>query len=735
MAKNKRTHPSKHKVQTPRPPSSPSPGRFTQFTLFQVLVLAGLMIPMFLLEGVNHWQTGIFFAAALAFSFLIREGIWGHRDLLQDELVTRDDHESLWLFVFGRMVQDSEGHSKERKRLLYITASGKKYLIRILIVAMVVLYFAWMKNREAVSFRPSAFLYILIFTIMISSVFACQYWAALLVSGVVAIFATSGEWGPYPLAFATFLIALFAALTSYRQSTVEWVYAHERDFLKRGIGPSPLQSVMIVALLAVFSLWFLDKVLPDSLKSQKKASISKKMDEIRSKVAEKVSEQIVDYQEKQSQEPRPGADGFALSPSQREGADVLQQLIGSDSQTAESLASRLTPEELKTLGDMAAAGSQLSGALGRPGGRGDMPAGGGGGRGREGIAGNRPGLDPEAWEKFLKQIRNNPAARHELLKKYPELKQEMDRMAAGGTPSGQLQSRLEEEFVRQKGAIESLPKSEQQKYQQLGKKLGLNKQELDQVLSGKQLNKKQLSGLAQKVQSSPPVHPGGHATQQGSGGGGQDQGPGGVSGDLGSGGGDGDGSGPGGDQTKNAGKGQKEGKKGILPPPKLTREQRQEKARLKVEQALKFFENAAIALLYVAAVLLIYMLFTKFSDRQKDETKPAGRLSRDDRKSLVAELKQMRSRPLSPQEEVVKSYHLFLRVMELVQYPRAQEITPTDFAHEVIRHFPRLRDPVPYVSEVFCQVFYGKRDVEAGTLGQFRTHFRKVFRQFGLKAP
>lgn len=276
MAKNKRTHPSKHKVQTPRPPSSPSPGRFTQFTLFQVLVLAGLMIPMFLLEGVNHWQTGIFFAAALAFSFLIREGIWGHRDLLQDELVTRDDHESLWLFVFGRMVQDSEGHSKERKRLLYITASGKKYLIRILIVAMVVLYFAWMKNREAVSFRPSAFLYILIFTIMISSVFACQYWAALLVSGVVAIFATSGEWGPYPLAFATFLIALFAALTSYRQSTVEWVYAHERDFLKRGIGPSPLQSVMIVALLAVFSLWFLDKVLPDSLKSQKKASISKK---------------------------------------------------------------------------------------------------------------------------------------------------------------------------------------------------------------------------------------------------------------------------------------------------------------------------------------------------------------------------------------------------------------------------------------------------------------------------
>ncbi|MCB0385201.1 MAG: hypothetical protein KDD43_07395, partial [Bdellovibrionales bacterium] len=300
MAK-KKPNPSTQKKtdKVSRPKAGPSPSGYTQFNLFQFLVLAVLAIPLFLLEGLNHWETGVFFAAALGLSLFLREGIWGHRDLLQDELVTRDDHESLWLFVFGRLVQDSEGHAKERKRLLYITASGKKYLIRVLIVGMAILYFAWMKNRETVSFRPSAFLYVLMFTILISTVFACQFWAAFLVAGVVAIFATSGEWGPYPLAFAAFLVALFAAMTSYRQSSIEWVYAHERDFKKRGAGPNPLQAAMLVALLAVFSLWFLDKVLPDSLRSQKKSSISQKMDEIRSKVAEEVSQQITDYQEKQ----------------------------------------------------------------------------------------------------------------------------------------------------------------------------------------------------------------------------------------------------------------------------------------------------------------------------------------------------------------------------------------------------------------------------------------------------
>ncbi|MCB0384010.1 MAG: DUF4129 domain-containing protein, partial [Bdellovibrionales bacterium] len=419
-----------------------------------------------------------------------------------------------------------------------------------------------------------------------------------------------------------------------------------------------------------------------------------------------------------------------LSPAQKQGADVLQQLVGTDAKTAESLASRLTPEELKALGDLAATSGKFSQVIGQKGGS-KTTRSGGGGRGGQGVAGNRPSLDPEAWEKFLNQIRNNPAAQHELLKKYPELQEEMNQLAGGGAPSQELQARLEEEFIRSQGPMESLPQTEQKKYQDLGKKLGLNEQELNQVLSGKTLSEKQLGNLARKTQQSEGKRgPGEGSPTFGEGSNG------------GAAAGAAKGGGPSSLEQGGGGKGQKGGqgpqargsKNGNLPSlPPLTREQRQEKARLKVEQALKFLENAAVAFLYLAAVYLLYILFVKFSDRQKDETKPVGRLNRDDRKSLASELRQMRARPLSPQEEVVKSYHLFLRVMEMVQYPRAQEVTPTNFAQEVVRHFPRLRDPVPYVSEVFCQVFYGKREVESGTLEQFRGHFKKVFRQFGLR--
>lgn len=142
-----------------------------------------------------------------------------------------------------------------------------------------------------------------------------------------------------------------------------------------------------------------------------------------------------------------------------------------------------------------------------------------------------------------------------------------------------------------------------------------------------------------------------------------------------------------------------------------------------------------MALLYLGGIYLLFMLFTKFAEKPREETKPAGRLNRDEKRALMTELKAMQERPLSPAEEVVRRYHLFLKMMELVQYPRSREITPIRFADDVVVRFPHLKKPVPFLSEIFCQVFYGKLEVNGETLKEFRDQFRLVFRQFGLKVP
>lgn len=713
MAKPKKKKPARQRIS-----SSPSPMKYTQFGLFQVLTLVALVLPLMLLEGVNHWQTGLFFAVAIGASFLLRELIWGHGDLLQDELADKDDHESLWLFVFGRLVRNTEHHSVERKRLLRISSSGKKYLIRISIVAMVVLYFVWMRNREAVSFRPSAFLYTLVFALLLSSVFACQFWASLIVAGIITIFATSGEWGPYPLAFAGFLVLLFGAMATYRQSTIEWVYAHERHFKKIGFGPGPLSSVLLVALLAVFSLWILDKVLPDSLRSQKKGNVSQAVDSLKAKIAKKVSEEIV---ERQGGSPGMGGSGQGaassggyptLSGPQQQGANTLEKMSGLDPETAAGLASSLSPEDLAALGDFAS----LSGDYARTMGGGAGKRGGSGGSGKQGLTSNRPGMDPEAWQRFMKQLRDNPGAQNDFLKEYPQLSGDVQSMAQGQPPSPALEQGLEE-YLKQNGPVETQPEAQQQRYEQLAKKLGMDKEDLTKMAKGQKLDVEQLQAMKKLAQQN-RAQSGGSTGSLGAGG------AAGVQAGSGSGGGAGSGS-----KVKDEFQRRLEEQKAK---PLMSREERLNKTRMRVEQNLSFIQNILIAIAYLAGVYLLFVIIMKFSGKQQEETKPTGKLTREDRKSLKDEFRRLHSRPLDPQEEVVKSYHLFLRVMELVQYPRQPEISPTRFARDVIRHFPRLREAAPYMSEIFCQVLYGRVQVEAGTLKEFRGHFRKVVRQFGL---
>ncbi|MCC7405775.1 MAG: hypothetical protein IT288_15350 [Bdellovibrionales bacterium] len=718
-------------------PVLPSPLKFTQFPRFQFLLWLCLAVPILLLEGFQHWQTGVFFVAALALSLVVRELMWGNRDLLQDELVVRDDHESIWLFVFGRMVRNTEEHAAERRRLLEITGTGRKFLIRIAVIALGIVYFAWMKNREAIHFRPSAFLYIVIFTILISSVFACQFWAALVVAAVVTVFATKAEWGLFPVVFAGFLILFFAALSSYRQTAIEWVYAHERDFKKWTRGPSVVSSIILVSLLAVVSLWLFDKILPDSFKAEKQSRAARAMESIKNQVQEKIAQKVVEQQlgRESTQGPPQGEPSAvapipALGPGPSQGAQTIETLTGTDPQVAKNLASRLNPEELKALERLAAASSRYQQAIGSSG---SSARGGSGSGGGSGELGSRPGLDPEAWERFLEQIRQNPDSQKALLQKYPDMKSDLERMATGHAPRAELAAKLEDEFLRQHGPLASQPLSDQKQFAQLAKKLELSDEQLKRAMSGQKLSENELKSLASEVAATQPLFDQAGdsavaANESGAGAAGQ-----GRSGEESS-----SASGrprPGGGPGPDQGAASPPGVAERLKAAPLTRAQRQEKVRVQVEQTFKFLENAGLALLYLGGIYLIFILFSKFSEKTREETKPAGKLNRDEKKALLSELKAIHARPLSAAEEVVKCYHLFLKMMELVQCPRSRELTPVHFAGDVVQRFPHLKKPVPFLSEVFCQVFYGKLEVNSETLQEFRGQFRLTFRQFGLKVP
>ncbi len=697
------------KIQSPAPPTggdrssakltgSPqgkikpgsSPFQYTQTGTLQFSVVIALVLSTGMAEGIKHWRTTIFFSAVFGLGLLLREIFWGHGDLLDDYIIEKDVHYSPWLFVFGQRVKNGESNSLERKRLLRVTSSGKKIGIRVIVFLVGLSYAVWVKKNNLVEFRPSSSLYLLVFSFLLSAVFICQVWVILAVSALIALVAIWSDWGQYPIVFGFFLAILFFCLGLYRINEIQWIYAIERKFSKRGRNLKLWNSVGLLSLIGFVCLWFFNLVVPDLNRVVKSDRVGDTFNQVKTSISNKIVDSIVKREEaelglsmKNEIVVKP-----AINEEQMKAAKALEAMMGKDPKLAESLASRLSDADIKALESLMESRQKS--------------------RGPEDGQINPKDFDMEAYERFVESSRNSAFMKEKLKSSFPELEHDIGEFEQGVPASEALRRRLRDEFVKQRGPIGSLTQRKQDELNQLAGKIGLNKSDLERLASTGRLTEEGLERLHSEGEAASrqaDVRERGETIEK---------------------------------ETQEIEKGdvkveaQIGGASHVAP---LSREKRLEKARSQIEGLFAQLERWAKVFLYLAALYLVYLIFNRLFGGEKESDETAEKVDRIKRSSLLEEARLLRSRNLSSTEEVILSYQLFLRLMELLELPRLPETAPTGYAEDVSRAFPKLRGPVSVLTDIFCLVLYGESNIDGSHLSTFRSNLNAVFKQFNLHLP
>jgi hypothetical protein len=667
-----------------------SPFQYTQTGTLQFAVIIALVLATGLAEGIKHWRTTIFFSAVFGLGLLLREIFWGHGDLLDDYVVEKDVHYSPWLFVFGQRVKNGESNSLERKRLLRVTSSGRKIGIRIIVFSVGLIYALWVKKNNLVDFRPSSSLYLLVFSFLLSAVFICQVWVILAVSALIALVGIGSDWGKYPIVFGCYLAILFFCLGVYRINEIQWIYANERKFKKRGRNLKLWNSVVLLSLIGFVCLWFFNLIVPDSSRVVKQDRVGETFNQVKASISNKIVESLVKKEEaelglsmKNEIVIKP-----AINEEQRKAAKVLEGMMGKDPKLAESLASRLSDVDLKALESLMSSRQKV-----------DRP---------EDSQINPQGFDMEAYERFMESARNSAFMKEKLKSTFPNLEKDIGEFEQGVPASESLRRRLRDEFVKQRGPIGSLTQRKQEELNQLAGKIGLNKSDLERMASTGRLTEEGLERMHSEGEAASrqaETRERGEMIDR---------------------------------ETQEMAKGavkieaEIEGASHVAP---LSREKRLEKIRSQIERLFSQLERWAKVLLYLGALYLAYLIFFRLFGEKGESDEAAENVDRIKKSSLLDEARILRSRSLSSTEEVILSYQLFLRLMELIEFPRLPEVSPTGYAEDVSRAFPKLKESVSSLTDVFCHVLYGENEIDNSYLSKFRSNLDIVFKQFNLRLP
>jgi hypothetical protein len=112
------------------------------------------------------------------------------------------------------------------------------------------------------------------------------------------------------------------------------------------------------------------------------------------------------------------------------------------------------------------------------------------------------------------------------------------------------------------------------------------------------------------------------------------------------------------------------------------------------------------------------------------KTDAHAQLARLQRQEIQRQMRDLSRRKLSPREEVIARYDLFLKIMELARTPRESYLPPQDFALRVQYVHPRLEAQASCITAAFSDVFYGGLDVQPKLVSAMRGAVGEVFEYF-----
>lgn len=160
-----------------------------------------------------------------------------------------------------------------------------------------------------------------------------------------------------------------------------------------------------------------------------------------------------------------------------------------------------------------------------------------------------------------------------------------------------------------------------------------------------------------------------------------------------------------------------------------------EKKIQEIQQQLKLpmeVLKGLLVVLAIGAILLALLRYFQGSKEKKEDTIQQQQLTDRQKLKLQTILRQIRSRNLSPSEEVVETYNALLTVFEMGQHPREDWLPAEEFSIQIAASVPPLSTPFQGVTTRFSRTLYGRKSVSSSELDQFRNEVAKILRFFQL---
>jgi hypothetical protein len=127
---------------------------------------------------------------------------------------------------------------------------------------------------------------------------------------------------------------------------------------------------------------------------------------------------------------------------------------------------------------------------------------------------------------------------------------------------------------------------------------------------------------------------------------------------------------------------------------------------------------------------ILYKLYRMLA-RQRNQN-PAFQLTVEERNSLQHELEKIQAKGLSPQQEVIETYNVMLKVFDLIELGREEGMPAKEFAKAAASRLPRLNEPLTDTTDCFDSSLYGDQAPTSETLKRFRRSSQKIFNQFEI---
>jgi hypothetical protein len=124
-------------------------------------------------------------------------------------------------------------------------------------------------------------------------------------------------------------------------------------------------------------------------------------------------------------------------------------------------------------------------------------------------------------------------------------------------------------------------------------------------------------------------------------------------------------------------------------------------------------------------VFLLYKLIFKREAKSRDYSKAL--MNAKAREELLRRFRALEAERLSPRDEIIKKYHIFLEIMATYNVPKEIWVPPTEFSLQLKVRFQMFFKEIHGLTEIFSNTYYGSHNVNADVLNAYRSHFVRIF--------